>query len=207
MRAAVKEMIVPLCAAPHVHIMSEGLNTIPPRVVGGYIAGVSADVFQEDTRIWQKKRINKILCVGRYRNIMDMNAGIGSFAASLESPKLCAMNVNPTIAEKETLDAIYEQGLTSIYQDWNEALSTYPRICDLIHASSILSLCKGKCSAEHILLEMDRMLRPEGTVIIRDHTDVLIRVKRIASGMRWNIKTVDDEDGPLVTENILFAVK
>lgn len=60
---------------------------------------------------------------------------------------------------------------------------------------------------EDILLEMDRLLRPEGAVIFRDEVDVLVKVKRMASGMRWNTKMVDHEDGPLVPEKILFAVK
>lgn len=60
---------------------------------------------------------------------------------------------------------------------------------------------------EDILLEMDRLLRPEGAVIFRDEVDVLMKVKRMASGMRWNTKMVDHEDGPLVPEKILFAVK
>jgi hypothetical protein len=51
------------------------------------------------------------------------------------------------------------------------------------------------------------MLRPEGAVIFRDQADVLIKVKRIVKGMRWNTKMVDHEDGPLVPEKILFAVK
>jgi hypothetical protein len=54
---------------------------------------------------------------------------------------------------------------------------------------------------------MDRILRPEGAVIFRDKVDVLIKVKRIVQGMRWNTKMVDHEDGPLVPEKILFAVK
>lgn len=60
---------------------------------------------------------------------------------------------------------------------------------------------------EDILLEMDRILRPEGAVIFRDDVDVLIKVKKIVGGMRWNIKLVDHEDGPLVPEKILVAVK
>lgn len=54
---------------------------------------------------------------------------------------------------------------------------------------------------------MDRILRPEGAVIFRDQEDVLIRVRRIVRGMRWNTKIVDHEDGPLVPEKVLFAVK
>jgi hypothetical protein len=72
---------------------------------------------------WKKhvnayKKINKLLDSGRYRNIMDMNAGMGGFAAALESPKLWVMNVVPTIAEKSTLGVIYERGLIGIYHDW-----------------------------------------------------------------------------------------
>jgi hypothetical protein len=60
---------------------------------------------------------------------------------------------------------------------------------------------------EDILLEMDRILRPEGTAIIRDDVHVLTKVNRLALGMRWNTKLVDNEDGPLVREKILYAVK
>jgi hypothetical protein len=49
---------------------------------------------------------------------MDMNAGLGGFAAALESPKLWVMNVVPTIAETSTLGVIYERGLIGIYHDW-----------------------------------------------------------------------------------------
>lgn len=54
---------------------------------------------------------------------------------------------------------------------------------------------------------MDRILRPEGAVLIRDEVDVLNKVKKIAAGMRWDTKMVDHEDGPLVPEKILVAVK
>ena len=56
-------------------------------------------------------------------------------------------------------------------------------------------------------MEMDRILRPEGAVIFRDQVDVLTKVKRIVSGMRWNTKMADHEDGPLVPEKILVAVR
>ncbi|KAM7269094.1 hypothetical protein ACFE04_024591 [Oxalis oulophora] len=190
----------------------ERLNAVPSRISSGSIPGLSVESYQEDTRKWKKhvsayKRINKIIDSGRYRNIMDMNAGLGSFAAALESPKLWVMNVMPTIAEKDTLGVIFERGLIGMYHDWCEAFSTYPRTYDLIHAHGVFSLYKNKCKVEDILLEMDRILRPEGSVIFRDEVDVLAKVKRIAAGMRWNTKMVDHEDGPLVSEKVLFAVK
>ncbi|RWW44833.1 hypothetical protein BHE74_00049372 [Ensete ventricosum] len=63
------------------------------------------------------------------------------------------------------------------------------------------------CKMEDILLEMDRILRPEGAVIFRDEVDVLMKVKKMVTGMRWNTKLLDHEDGPLVPEKILVAVK
>ncbi|KAF7806189.1 putative methyltransferase PMT2 [Senna tora] len=190
----------------------ERLNAVPARISGGLVDGVSVEMYEEDNRTWKKHvsaymRINKIIDSGRYRNIMDMNAGLGSFAAAIESPKLWVMNVVPTIAEKDTLGVILERGLIGIYHDWCEAFSTYPRTYDLIHANGLFSLYKDKCSTEDILLEMDRILRPEGAVILRDKVSVLMQVQRTVKGMRWNTQMVDHEDGPHVSEKVLFAVK
>ncbi|KMT07079.1 hypothetical protein BVRB_6g154060 [Beta vulgaris subsp. vulgaris] len=190
----------------------ERLYAVPPRVASGSVPGVSVDAYLKDNSMWKKhvkayKRINSLLDTGRYRNIMDMNAGLGGFAAAIHSSKLWVMNVMPTIAEKNTLGVIYERGLIGIYHDWCEGFSTYPRTYDLIHANGIFSLYKNKCNLEDILLEMDRILRPEGAVIIRDEVDVLVKVKKIVAGMRWDTRMVDHEDGPLVPEKILVAVK
>ncbi|GJQ92271.1 40S ribosomal protein S9-2 [Tanacetum coccineum] len=54
-----------------------------------------------------------------------------------------------------------------------ESFSMYPRMYDLIHANSLFSLYSDRCNFEDILLEMDRILRPEGAVILRDDVDVL----------------------------------
>lgn len=64
-----------------------------------------------------------------------------------------------------------------------------------------------RCELEHILLEMDRVLRPEGSFILRDDVDVLVKVKRIIDSMNYDSQIVDHEDGPLVREKLLFAVK
>lgn len=54
---------------------------------------------------------------------------------------------------------------------------------------------------------MDRILRPEGAVLLRDHVDILTRVRRITSGMRWSCKLADHEDGPFNQEKILVCLK
>ncbi|KAE8701564.1 putative methyltransferase PMT18 [Hibiscus syriacus] len=190
----------------------ERLDAVPPRIASGSVPGISVETYQEDNNIWKKhvsayKQINRLIDSGRYRNILDMNAGLGGFAAALDSPKLWVMNVVPTIADKDTLGVIYERGLIGIYHDWCEAFSTYPRTYDLIHANFLFSLYKDKCNIEDILLEMDRILRPEGAVIFRDEVDFLIKVKKITAGMRWDTKMMDHEDGPLVPEKVLVVVK
>ena len=60
---------------------------------------------------------------------------------------------------------------------------------------------------EDILLEMDRILRPEGCVIFRDDIDVLVKVKNNIKEMQWNSVIFDHEEGPLVREKIMVAVK
>lgn len=54
---------------------------------------------------------------------------------------------------------------------------------------------------------MDRILRPEGAVVIRDEVDVLNKVMRISEGMRWETRMANHEDGPFVREKILVGVK
>lgn len=64
-----------------------------------------------------------------------------------------------------------------------------------------------RCELEGIMLEMDRILRPEGAIIIRDDVDVLLKVKSIGDGLEWQSQIVDHEDGPLEREKLLFVVK
>ncbi|GKA28095.1 putative ribonuclease H-like domain-containing protein [Tanacetum coccineum] len=60
-----------------------------------------------------------------------------------------------------------------------ESFSTYPRMYDLIHANSLFSLYSDRCNFKDILLEMDRILRPEGAVILRDDVDVLRKIYKL----------------------------
>ncbi|XBJ03637.1 hypothetical protein VPH35_022740 [Triticum aestivum] len=189
------------------------LTAVPPRIASGSIEGVTAEMFNEDTKLW-KKRVGHYKSVisqfgqkDRYRNLLDMNARFGGFAAALAGDPMWVMNMVPTVGNSTTLGVIYERGLIGNYQDWCEGMSTYPRTYDLIHADSVFSLYKDRCEMDAILLEMDRILRPEGTVIIRDDVDLLVKIKSVADGMRWNSQIVDHEDGPLVREKLLLVVK
>ncbi|KAF7820890.1 putative methyltransferase PMT16 [Senna tora] len=191
----------------------ERLNAIPPRIQKGTIKGVTSGTFQKDSSLWEKrvsyyKQVNNQLGQsGRYRNLLDMNAYLGGFAAALSKDPVWVMNVVPPQAKLNTLGAIFERGLIGTYHDWCEAMSTYPRTYDLIHADSVFTLYNDRCEMDGILLEMDRILRPEGSVIIRDDVDVLVKVMKMVQGMEWESQIVDHEDGPLEREKILFAVK
>ncbi|KAL4384535.1 hypothetical protein GQ457_15G018700 [Hibiscus cannabinus] len=192
----------------------ERLNAIPPRISSGSLTGITENTFVENTELWKKrveyyKRIDHQLAeTGRYRNLLDMNAYLGGFASALVNDPLWVMNVVPVEADQiNTLGVIYERGLIGTYQNWCEAMSTYPRTYDFIHADSIFSLYKDRCGMEDILLEMDRILRPQGSVIIRDDVDELLKIKKIIDAMQWEGRIVDHEQGPLEREKILVAVK
>lgn len=189
------------------------VKAVPPRIASGSIPGMTAESFRDDSLLWEK-RVNYYktsliapLAKGRYRNIMDMNAGLGSFAAALVKDPVWVMNVMPSDAKDNTLGVVYERGLIGTYQNWCEAFSTYPRTYDLIHASGVFSMYQDRCDIVDILLEMDRILRPEGAIIIRDEVDVLNKVMMISLGTRWETRMADHEDGPFVREKILVGVK
>ncbi|KAJ6830919.1 putative methyltransferase PMT17 [Iris pallida] len=185
---------------------------VPPRISRGSITGVTAKTFQDDNKMWEErivhyKRIIPPLAKGRYRNVMDMNANLGGFAAAVAKYPVWVMNVVPANSERDTLGAIYERGFIGTYQDWCEAFSTYPRTYDLIHADGVFSIYQDRCDITYILLEMDRILRPEGTVIFRDTVEVLVKIQGITDGMKWKSKIMDHESGPFNAEKILVAVK
>lgn len=189
------------------------LTAIPPRISSGSVNGITADIFTDNTDLWKKrvahyKEVDHQLAEkGRYRNLLDMNANLGGFAAALVDDPVWVMNIVPVDADVDTLGVVYERGLIGTYQNWCEAMSTYPRTYDFIHADSVFSLYKDRCEMEDILLEMDRILRPEGTVIIRDDVDMLLKVKSIAQAMQWDARIADHEKIPHVREKILFAAK
>lgn len=53
-----------------------------------------------------------------------------------------------------------------------------------------------RCDITDIVIEMHRIVRPEGSVIIRDDKDVILKVKEITDRMRWEgtILEVDGDD-------------
>ena len=122
--------------------------TVPPRVKRGTIPGIDVKKFEEDKKLWEKRLVyykrTTPIAEGRYRNVMDMNANLGGFAASLIKYPVWVMNVVPVNSDKDTLGAIYERGFIGTYQDWCEAFSTYPRTYDLLHADNLFSIYQDR---------------------------------------------------------------
>lgn len=91
-----------------------------------------------------------------------------------------------------------------------EAFSTYPRTYDLLHAWTVFSDVQAKeCSQEDLLLEMDRLVRPTGFIIIRDKQSVIDFVKKYLTALHWEeVATADsssdsDQDG----NEIIFVIQ
>ncbi|CAN7049690.1 hypothetical protein BRARA_G00762 [Brassica rapa] len=128
------------------------------------------------------------------RNVMDMRAVYGGFAAALKDLKLWVMNVVP-IDSADTLPIIYERGLFGIYHDWCESFSTYPRTYDLLHADHLFSALKKRCSLVSAMAEVDRILRPQGTFIVRDDMETIGEIEKMVKSMKWNVRMTHSKDG------------
>ncbi|XP_039008101.1 probable methyltransferase PMT26 [Hibiscus syriacus] len=127
------------------------------------------------------------------RNVMDMRAIYGGFAAALKDKNLWVMNVVP-IDSPDTLPIIYERGLFGIYHDWCESFSTYPRSYDLLHADHIFSKVQKRCNFIALVAEVDRILRPGGKLIARDHVETITKLEDMFRSMHWEVKKKYSQD-------------
>lgn len=102
----------------------ERLTSVPPRISSGSVTGITAEMFRDNTELWKKrvayyKTLDYQLAEpGRYRNLLDMSAYLGGFAAALVQDPVWVMNIVPVEAEVNTLGVIYERGLIGTYQNW-----------------------------------------------------------------------------------------
>ncbi|KAG4953447.1 hypothetical protein JHK82_039065 [Glycine max] len=137
------------------------------------------------------------------RNVMDMKSVYGGLAVALSQQKVWVMNVVPVHAP-DTLPIIFERGLIGIYHDWCESFGTYPRTYDLLHADHLFSRLKNRCKQPvTIVVEVDRILRPGGWIIIRDKVEILNPLEEILKSMQWEIRMTFAQD----KEGILCAQK
>ncbi|KVI10001.1 hypothetical protein Ccrd_011633, partial [Cynara cardunculus var. scolymus] len=148
-------------------------------------------IFHEDTKHWSELVANVYLGGlgvnwSSVRNVMDMNAGYGGFAAALTDLPLWVMNVIP-VNGPDTLPVIFDRGLIGIYHDWCESLSTYPRSYDLLHSSFLFGNLTQRCEMLDGAVEMDRILRPGGVVIVEDTIEILNKLRPILHSLHWSV--------------------
>ncbi|MED6212983.1 hypothetical protein PIB30_088886, partial [Stylosanthes scabra] len=131
------------------------------------------------------------------RNVMDMNANYGGLNQALmeEKKSVWVMNVVPTGAPN-TLPLIIDRGFTGVLHDWCEPFPTYPRTYDLLHANGLLShLASERCTMLNLFLEIDRILRPEGWIILTDKLGAIEMARSLASQVRWEARLIDLQNG------------
>nr|GMC62071.1 probable methyltransferase PMT9 isoform X1 [Ipomoea batatas]GME06975.1 probable methyltransferase PMT9 isoform X1 [Ipomoea batatas] len=191
------------------------LTAAPPRLKE---IGISIEEFQKDTSVWHDrvldywKQMRSVVQKNTFRNVMDMNSNLGGFAAALKDKDVWVMNVAPVNASSR-LKIVYDRGLMGTVHDWCESFSTYPRTFDLLHAYVVFSDIESHgCSTEDLLIEMDRMLRPEGFVIIRDTLPVVNHIRKFLKALQWDgwVSEVEPRGDALsltVEERVLIAKK
>ncbi|KAA8538097.1 hypothetical protein F0562_027705 [Nyssa sinensis] len=131
------------------------------------------------------------------RNVLDMNAHFGGFnSALLEAGKsVWVMNVVPT-SGPNYLPLILDRGFVGVLHDWCEAFPTYPRTYDIVHAEGLLSLETGqkrRCTMLDLFSEIDRLLRPEGWVILRESTSLIESARALTARLKWDARVIEVE--------------
>ncbi|OMO75937.1 putative S-adenosyl-L-methionine-dependent methyltransferase protein [Corchorus olitorius] len=148
------------------------------------------DIFNEDTKHWAAL-VSDVYLDGlgiswaSIRNVMDMNAGYGGFAAALIELPLWVMNVVPINAQ-DTLPIIFDRGLIGVYHDWCESVNTYPRTYDLLHSSFLFKNHQERCDIIDVVVEMDRILRPGGYLLLQDTMETIKKLNPVLRSLHWS---------------------
>uniref|UniRef100_A0A2P2NFE7 Methyltransferase n=1 Tax=Rhizophora mucronata TaxID=61149 RepID=A0A2P2NFE7_RHIMU len=190
------------------------LHTPPDRLqsiqIDGYIA--RNELFKAELKYWHETIEGYVRAWHwrklKQRNVLDMRAGFGGFAAAFVDQQLNSwvMNVVP-VSGPNTLPVIYDRGLIGVMHDWCEPFDTYPRTYDFLHAAGLFSIEKKRCNMSTIMLEMDRILRPGGQVYILDSLDVMDELQELGKAMGWQVTLRDTSEGPNASYRILTCNK
>ncbi|KAJ0252871.1 hypothetical protein HA466_0119920 [Hirschfeldia incana] len=182
------------------------------------VSGIKPEEFLEDTQVWRSALKNywslltplifsdhpkrpgdedPLPPFNMIRNVMDMNARFGNLNSALldQGKSAWVMNVVPVNAPS-TLPIILDRGFAGVLHDWCEPFPTYPRTYDMLHANELLTLLSSeRCSLMDLFLEMDRILRPEGWVVLSDKVGVIEMARALATRVRWEARVIDLQDG------------
>ncbi|XP_045800839.1 probable methyltransferase PMT23 [Trifolium pratense] len=169
------------------------LTSIPPSLSSQVDAG---NMFDKDTKHWSRIvsdiYMEAPINWSTVRNVMDMNAGYGGFAAALIDRPVWVMNVVP-IDMPDTLTVIFDRGLIGTYHDWCESLSTYPRTYDLIHSSFLFKNLDKRCDIVDVVVEIDRILRPDGYLLVQDSMEGIRKLGSILNTLHWSVTSYQNQ--------------
>ncbi|KAK7300492.1 hypothetical protein RJT34_11337 [Clitoria ternatea] len=149
------------------------------------------DKFFKDSKRWSEL-VSDVYADGlsinwsSVRNVMDMNAGYAGFAAALIDLPIWVMNVVP-IDVADTLSIIMDRGLIGMYHDWCESFNTYPRTYDLLHSGFLFKYLEQRCDIVDVVVEIDRILRPNGYLVVHDSMEILSKLGPILSSLHWSV--------------------
>ncbi|ESW35567.1 hypothetical protein PHAVU_001G245500 [Phaseolus vulgaris] len=164
------------------------LTGIPPSLSS---ESEATEKFLNDTKHWSEL-VSEVYRDGlsinwsSVRNVMDMNAGYGGFGTTLIDLPVWVMNVVP-IDMPDTLTTIFDRGLIGIYHDWCESLSTYPRTYDLLHASFLFKHLQQRCDIVDVVVEIDRILRPDGYLVVQDTMEIMNKLGPVLHSLHWSV--------------------
>nr|VDD48895.1 unnamed protein product [Brassica oleracea] len=186
----------------------ERLHSTPERISD--VPGGNGGLFKRDNSKWKTraKHYKKLLpAVGsdKIRNVMDMNTAYGGLAAALVDDPLWVMNVVSSYAAN-TLPVVFDRGLIGTYHDWCEAFSTYPRTYDLLHVDGLFTSENQRCEMKYVMLEMDRILRPNAYAIIRESSYFADTIASVAKELRWSCRK-EKTESESESEKLLICQK
>eukprot|EP00850_Spirogloea_muscicola_P022645 SM000305S11803 [mRNA] locus=s305:126683:130090:+ [translate_table: standard] len=230
--SAGREPLLPcLMAMPEpleiLHKWPARLHALPPRLAS---LGITEAEWHDDGAAW-KARVNEYWSLlsptifsdgpkrpgdddpplphNQVRNCMDINAGLGGFAAAMVGTRrpLWVLSVAPSPGPN-ALSLVFERGLLGVTHNWFEPFPTYPRTYDLLHAAGLLSRDAARCGIMSLTLEMDRILRPEGWVIMRDSWEFIEEARAAAQAVRWEARVIaieeEDDQCIMIAQKILW---
>ncbi|RCV17292.1 hypothetical protein SETIT_3G208300v2 [Setaria italica] len=174
---------------------SERLNVRYASVPGD--SASNKEAFEADREYW-KQVVSEVyfsdfpLNWSSIRNIMDMNAGFGGFAAALIDQPLWVMNIVP-IDQPDTLPVIFNRGLIGAYHDWCESFNTYPRTYDLLHMSNLVASLTNRCDIIEVAAEIDRILRPGRWFVLKDTIEMIKRTRPVLKSLHYETVVVKQQ--------------
>ncbi|KAI4967072.1 hypothetical protein ZWY2020_031070 [Hordeum vulgare] len=129
-----------------------------------------------------------------HRTAWPSQARLNSTELDIHVWKICMGDECCSYKCPNYLPLIFDRGFIGVQHDWCEAFPTYPRTYDMVHADGFLSLekrQKRRCSTLDIFLEVDRIVRPEGWIIIRDTAPLIEAARSVAAQLRWDARILD----------------